>query len=98
MSLPLAVASGIWLKDVPVLDCLPVLVELPEVDACHVEGLVVRVGCDQVALSDHAIDLDVDRPDGPEEVLHRLEAPAGPGVHNFMCLIHPWMQTTVTVD
>jgi plastocyanin len=25
-------------------------------------------------------------------------APLGPGTHRFMCLIHPWMQTTVTVD
>ena len=23
-------------------------------------------------------------------------APLGPGTHRFMCLIHPWMQTTVT--
>jgi len=42
------------LEDVPVLDHLAVVVEPPDVDAGHVERLVVRVGGDEVAFRDRS--------------------------------------------
>jgi hypothetical protein len=68
------------LEHVPVLDDLPVVVEAEDVDAGHVPGLVVEVDGDEIAFGDHPVDLDVERPDGGEELLDGLQPVAGLGV------------------
>jgi hypothetical protein len=56
-----------------VLDDLPIGADLEDVDAGHVEGLVLGVDGDEVALGDDPVDLDVDRTDRAEEGLDRVE-------------------------
>ena len=76
MSFPLAVVSGTAWRTSQCSMILPFVVEPEDVDAGHVQRLVVRVDGDQIALRDDPVNLDIDRSDRFEERLHRLSAAA----------------------
>ena len=68
-------------------------VDSPDEPGCvpDINGLIGRVG-----LSTHCAEIPTTG--SPSGVTFKVPAPDVPGTYSFICLIHPWMASTVTVE